>query len=106
MPWPPKPPRFLRTRPDLHTQVIAYWANEPVIEMIRSGQILAAPSNGAVLQARIGFDLALRAQEGKPFPSNVKLAPEMLDAKTIVQFQTDKLLAPANLWMIQRELPN
>lgn len=98
--------RFLRSRSDLRTKVIAYWANEPVIEMIRNGQILAAPSNGAVLQARIGLDLALRALEGKSFPTSVKLAPEMLDATTIGQFQTDKLLAPANQWMIQRELPN
>lgn len=98
--------RFLRTRPELHTKVIAYWANEPVIAMIRNGEILAAPSNGGVLQARIGFDLALRALEGKPFPSSVKLAPEMLDATNIDQFQMDKLLAPANQWMIQQELPN
>lgn len=98
--------RFLRGRRDLHAKVIAYWANEPVIAMIRNRQILAAPSNGAVLQARIGFDLAIRALEGKPYPTSVKLAPEMLDAKSIGQFQTDKLLAPANQWMIQRELPN
>lgn len=98
--------RFLRSRRELHTKVISYWANEPVIEMIRNGEILAAPSNGAVLQARIGFDLAMRALEGKPFPRSVKLAPEMLDATTIGQFQMDKLLAPADQWMIQQELPN
>lgn len=97
--------RFVGANPAIHTKVIAWYANEPVVQLIREGKIEAAPSNHPVLQARIGLDLALRALERQPHPFDVKVVPEMIDARTVHLFQTEKLYAPAGTWMVQRPLP-
>ena len=88
------------------TKVVAWYANEPVVELIESGQIDAAPSNHPVLQARIGLDLAVRVLERKKHPFDVRVRPEMLDRTNIRQFQKEKLFAPPGTWMVQRSLPD
>ncbi len=98
--------RFLHQQHGMKTKVVSYYATEPIVEMIRNGTMLAAPSNSPVIQARIAFDLALRALERKPFPRVVLVSPEMIDAKTVGQFRTEKLFAPDGQWMVQQKLPD
>lgn len=88
------------------TQVVAWYANEPVVALIEAGLIAAAPSNHPVLQARIGLDLAVRALERKKHPFDVKVLPEMLDSDNIKKFKTEKLFAPSGTWMVRRTLPD
>lgn len=89
----------------MRTKVVAWYANEPVVDMIAAGLIEAAPSNNPVLQARVAFDLAIRALEHKKHSFDVKVIPEMVDHKNVETFQSEKLFAPRGTWMIQRELP-
>ncbi len=98
--------RYVSARPDLPTKVISYYATEPIVDMVRHRQILAAPSNAPVVQGRVGIDLALRALEGMNGPKHVLVLPTLLDDKTIDDFQMENLFPPGEPWMVQTDLPN
>ncbi|WP_256203106.1 hypothetical protein [Pseudomonas sp. ML96] len=87
------------------TEVLATYATERIIEQIRDGFILAAPTDSPVLQARIAIDLAVRALEGKPHPVEVSSRIEMLDKTSLQHFDISRLMPPEGHWMIRRELP-
>jgi protein TorT len=87
------------------TQVLATYATERIIEQIRDGFILAAPTDSPVLQARIAIDLAVRALEGKPYEPLVSPLIEVLDQRSLQQFDISRLMPPEGHWMIRRELP-
>ncbi|WP_342118485.1 TMAO reductase system periplasmic protein TorT [Pseudoduganella sp. OTU4001] len=86
-------------------KVVAYYATEPVVEMVKAGRVLAAPSDGTILQARISLDLAVRAIEKKPHPFKVSPAIEVLDAQSVQQYDLSRLLAPPFKRFTQRPLP-
>ncbi|UUY09770.1 TMAO reductase system periplasmic protein TorT [Pseudomonas sp. J452] len=86
-------------------QVLATYTTERIIEQIRDGFILAAPTDSPVLQARIGIDLAVRALEGKPHPALVRPLIEMLDQRSLPRFDISRLMPPEGHWMIRRDLP-
>lgn len=90
----------------LSTQVLAYYTTEPVLEMIRSGQILAAPCDAPVLQARIAIDLAARLLEGQAVARDVSPQIEMLDRQTLPDYPLQRLLPPAGSRFIQQSLPD
>lgn len=87
------------------TAVIAYYASEPVIALIRKGRILAAPSDATVLQSRIALDLAVRVLERKPYA--LRVAPEIvvLTALNVGQYDMSWQLAPENQRFLQQALP-
>lgn len=86
-------------------KVIAYYATEPVVELVKAGRILAAPSDGTILQARIGLDLAVRAIERKPLAFKVSPKIEILDAASLAHYDMTRLLAPPFKRFTQRPLP-
>lgn len=86
-------------------KVLAYYATEPVVELVKAGKVLAAPSDGTILQARIGLDLAVRAIEKKPHPLRVSPAIEVLDAESVRRYDLSRLLAPPFKRFTQRPLP-
>jgi protein TorT len=86
-------------------QVLATYATERIIEQIRDGFILAAPTDSPVLQARIAIDLAVRALAGEPHPREVTTLIEMLDRESLQSFDISRLMPPEGQWMIRRELP-
>lgn len=86
-------------------KVISYYATEPVVDLVKSGRVLAAPSDGTILQARIGLDLAVRAIEKKAHPFRVSPVIEVLDASTVQRYDMTRLLAPPFKRFIQRPLP-
>lgn len=90
----------------LNTRILAYYTSEPVLEMIRSGQILAAPSDSPVLQARIAIDLASRILEGQPFARDVGPLIDMLDRQSLPGYSLQRLLPPEGSRFIQQALPN
>lgn len=98
--------RYLANHKYAKTQVVSYYATEPVVDLIRKGKVLAAPSNAPITQARIAFDLAIRALEKQPFPNEVRVIPEMIDATNVNQFQAQTLYAPTGTWMRLQELPD
>lgn len=87
------------------TQVLATYTTERIVEQIRDGFILAAPTDSPVLQARIAVDLAIRALEGKPHARLVSPRIEMLDQRRLPDFDISRLMPPTEHWMIRRELP-
>lgn len=86
-------------------RVLATYTTERIIEQIRDGFILAAPTDSPVLQARIAIDLAVRALEDKPHPRRVSPLIEMLDQRSLQRFDISRLMPPEDHWMIRRELP-
>lgn len=87
------------------TRLIAFYASEPVVELIREGRVLAAASDAPVLQARIAVDLAVRSLEHAPFPRRVGPAIEILDAQVLKTYDVNKLFALPSMPFIQMPLP-
>jgi len=87
-----------------HARIIAFYATEPVTALIHEGRVLAAPSDSAVLQARIAVDLAIRVLEGKPHGRQVAPYIEVLDHDNIDRYDMSKLLAPLNQGFVQHAL--
>ncbi|MBD9482931.1 TMAO reductase system periplasmic protein TorT [Pseudomonas sp. PDM14] len=85
-------------------QVLATYATERIVEQIRDGFILAAPTDSPVLQARIAIDLAIRAIEGKPHATLVSPQIEMLDQRALKHFDITRLMPPSGHWMIRQDL--
>lgn len=86
-------------------RVLATYTTERIVEQIRDGFILAAPTDSPVLQARIAVDLAIRALEGQEHARLVSPLIEMLDRDSLQGFEISRLMPPAEHWMIRRELP-
>jgi protein TorT len=86
-------------------RVLATYTTERIIEQIRDGFIMAAPTDSPVLQARIAVDLAVRALEGHAHAQRVSPVIEMLDQASLPQFDIARLMPPPEHWMIRRELP-
>jgi protein TorT len=87
------------------TRLIAFYASEPVVELIREGRVLAAASDAPVLQARIAVDLAVRALEHAPMPRRVGPAIEILDAELLKTYDVSKLFALPSMPFIQMPMP-
>lgn len=86
-------------------QVLATYTTERILEQIRDGFILAAPTDSPVLQARIAIDLAVRALEHQLQVNKVSPLIEMLDRRSLKRFDISRLMPPEGHWMIRRELP-
>ena len=88
------------------TQVLSFYATERVLEQIREGQVLAAPTDSPVIQARIALDLAVRGLQGEKLPQLVSPQIKMLDADSLDRFDLGRLMPPEGHWMIRQELPD
>lgn len=86
-------------------QVLATYTTERILEQIRDGFILAAPTDSPVLQARIAIDLAVRALEHQLQVSKVSPLIQMLDQRSLSAFDIGRLMPPDGHWMIRRDLP-
>lgn len=87
-------------------QVLSFYATERVLEQIREGQVLAAPTDSPVIQARVALDLAVRGLHGEKLPQLVSPQIEMLDAASLRHFDLGRLMPPEGHWMIRQELPD
>ena len=96
---------YLRYQHKRPVKVVSYYATEPVVELVKEGRVLAAPSDGTILQARIALDLAVRIIERKPHPFRVSPAIEVLDAASVQRYDMSRLLAPPFKRFTQRPLP-
>ncbi|MEK1908390.1 MAG: TMAO reductase system periplasmic protein TorT [Pseudomonas sp.] len=86
------------------TQVMASYATERILEQIKEGYILAAPTDSPVLQARIAVDLAVRILEDQPHAQLVSPQIEMLDQSSLQRFDISRLMPPSGHWMVRQEL--
>ncbi|KOO58107.1 TMAO reductase [Rheinheimera sp. KL1] len=86
------------------TQVMAYYANPQVVQLIQSGQLLAAVTDSPVIQARISIDLALRVLEKQPYARQVSPLIRILDQHSISQLPLQQIIAPKQQWMIRQPL--
>lgn len=87
-------------------QVLSFYATERVLEQIHEGQVLAAPTDSPVIQARVALDLAVRALQGEKVPQLVSPKIEMLDVAALEHFDLGRLMPPEGHWMIRQELPD
>jgi len=87
------------------TRLVAFYATEPVIDLIRSGQVLAAASDSPVLQARIAIDLSVRVLEKRPYARRVSPDITMIDATNVASYDLERLFAPAKVPFSQMPLP-
>ncbi|WP_457788682.1 TMAO reductase system periplasmic protein TorT [Pseudomonas sp. PL-6] len=89
----------------VRAEVLAFYATERVLEQIGEGQMLAAPTDSPVIQARIALDLAVRGLQGEALPARVGPRIEMLDRASLARFDIGRLMPPEGHWMIRQELP-
>ncbi|MDN3919951.1 TMAO reductase system periplasmic protein TorT [Roseateles violae] len=97
--------RLVARRPPPRPRLIAYYATEEMLARIASGEVLAAPTNQPVVQARIGLDLAVRALQGLPVPQKISVAALMIDRSNLAQLDRSVLMAPAGERLLHRPLP-
>jgi len=75
-------------------KIVSYYFTPGVDQGIRRGQILAAPTDSAVIQGRVAIDQAVRVLEGKDYLKHVGPALYMIDKSNIETFDRSSSLAP------------
>ena len=74
-------------------QLMAYYFTPGVFRGIQRGQILAAPTDSAVVQGRVAIDQAVRILEGKSYEKHVGPALYVIDSENINTFDRASSLA-------------
>lgn len=88
---------LLRSRGlDDQIKIVSYYFTPGVDQGIRSGRILAAPTDSAVVQGRVAVDQAVRILEGKDYLKHVGPALYVIDESNIETFDQGSSLAPAD----------
>ena len=77
-------------------KILSYYFTPGVYEGIKRGRILAAPTDSAVIQARVAVDQAVRILEGKEFQKHVGPQLYVIDKSNIETFDRNSSLAPAD----------
>lgn len=75
-------------------KVVSYYFTPPVYESIKRGQVLAAPTDSAVIQGRIAIDQAVRILEKKPYIKDAGPAIYLIDKSNVNTFDRATSLAP------------
>jgi protein TorT len=75
-------------------KIVSYYFTPGVHQGIRRGQILAAPTDSAVIQGRVAVDQAVRILEGKDYLKHVGPALYVIDESNIESFDRTSSLAP------------
>ncbi|MDE0309053.1 MAG: TMAO reductase system periplasmic protein TorT [Acidiferrobacterales bacterium] len=75
-------------------KLLAYYFTPGVFRGIQRGQVLAAPTDSAVIQGRIAIDQAVRILEGKSYEQHVGPALYVIDSNNINTFDRSSSLAP------------
>ena len=74
--------------------LLAYYFTPGVFRGIQRGQVLAAPTDSAVIQGRVAIDQAVRILEGKNHHKHVGPALYVIDSENINTFDRGSSLAP------------
>ncbi len=74
--------------------LLAYYFTPGVFRGIQRGQVLAAPTDSAVIQGRVAIDQAVRILEGKDYHRHVGPALYVIDPENINTFDRGSSLAP------------
>jgi protein TorT len=77
-------------------KVLSYYFTPGVYENIKTGKVLAAPTDSAVIQGRIAIDQAVRILEGKSYEKHVGPALYVIDSNNVGTFDYPSSLAPAD----------
>src|SRR5262249_25495275 len=75
-------------------KVLAYYFTPPVYTGIKSGRIMAALTDSAVIQGRVAIDQVIRILEGKDFYKRVGPKIYVIDSTNVKTFDRDSSLAP------------
>lgn len=75
-------------------KIMSYYFTPGVYQGIKRGQILAAPTDSAVVQGRVAIDQAVRILEGKDYHKHVGPKLYVIDESNINTFDRDSSLAP------------
>ena len=75
-------------------KILSYYFTPGVFEGIKRGRILAAPTDSAVIQARVAVDQAVRILEGKEYEKHVGPELYVIDKTNIETFDRNSSLAP------------
>ena len=75
-------------------KIMSYYFTPGVYQGIKRGQILAAPTDSAVVQGRVAIDQAIRILEAKDYHKHVGPKLYVIDESNIDSFDRDSSLAP------------
>lgn len=87
------------------TKLVSLYATDEIVDRIRRGEVLAAPTDQPVVQARLALDLAVRALQGQRIPKRISPDILMLDAQALKTVDLQRLLPPPGQGMVQQPLP-
>jgi protein TorT len=76
-------------------KILADYFTHAVYRGIKRGKILAAPTDFAIVQGRLGIEQAVRVLEGKLTLKHVGPAITLIDSKNVNEIGTSQSLAPA-----------
>jgi protein TorT len=75
-------------------KIVSYYMTPSVVEAIKAGTVLAAPTDSAVLQARIAVDQAVRILEKADYQKHVGPKLYVVDTASIGSFDAASSVAP------------
>lgn len=75
-------------------KILSYYFTPGVYEGIKRGRILAAPTDSAVIQARVAVDQAVRILEGQSYEKHVGPQLYVIDSNNVETFDRNSSLAP------------
>lgn len=81
---------------DRPVTVAAYYANEGLIDLIKSGDVTATVTESPVMEARIAVDLAVRILEKKEYLRNLRPSMSIVTKDNIGKIDMTHTFAPAD----------
>lgn len=81
---------------DDQIKVLSYYMTPSIVEAIRSGDVMAAPTDSTVIQARIAVDQAIRAIEGKDLLKHVGPKLYVVSKDNLPSFDDQSTVAPSD----------
>ncbi|WP_272001930.1 TMAO reductase system periplasmic protein TorT [Roseovarius sp. ZX-A-9] len=76
--------------------VAAYYSNEGMVDLVRSGVVTATVTESPVMEARIAMDMAVRILEGKEHLTNLRPSMTVVTKDNIGDIDLTRAFAPAD----------
>jgi periplasmic protein TorT len=78
-----------------NVKIVASYENQTMVDLIKTGKVLAFATEYPVMQGRIAVDLAVKALEGGKFSPAYGVIPQMVTSDNMKDLDLTQVLAPA-----------
>jgi protein TorT len=74
--------------------IMSTYENQTMLKLVKEGKVLGFAPEYAVIEGRIGVDLAVRALEKKPYDKVLVISPKIVDKDNITNIDLTQIFAP------------